>query len=421
MKQFKEHVRNSVNTGSNDYFTNIKGGFFMKKTVSIILIGIILIGMLGVNTEKVKAANGFPDYIYEGSYGQVKTNLKVRSKPTTNSDQIGLLYTDQWIYISGQVFSNDGYNWVYSSTASGYVAIDYLKKIYYASANKYDFALNYEVGDSYEFSSSDIGRRFDIRFMFKGDKIHALRAKSDKRVSMTFGEMIWNSAGEWCQGVICITPQQGEDFTISIEMLDDNWKSMKESKLKFNYNQSNEGTKIYNYNGDEFIVNENLSEDFCYKQEPKQCPRYACMIIISLIRNTNFYDVGWIQGVGCTYRTSDGKSIIKKGDTHSTAQEKRNTVGKMASNGIPAAIRLGGSSSSKGHTIAVVGIKKNANLNAVTDDDLLIIDPASAKIMVLSELKNSGYWYNGINGLEKDNSWSILIPAECEWEGYKLI
>lgn len=423
MKQFKEHVRNSVNTGSNDYSTNIKGGFFMKKTVSIILIGIILISMFGTNIVKVNAANSFPDYIYERSFGKASTNINVRAEPSINSKKIGLIATDSWVYIEGTVYYNNGYHWAFSSTANGYIAIDYLKNFYFASANKYDIALIYEVGDAYYFCGNDVGRQIPVRIMFKGDKIHALQAKSNKNISIAWGDVIWAKAGEWCQGVVYITPQKEEDFTFSIAMLDDSWSTMKEFPLEFKYSQLNDLTKIYTYKGNEYIVNKNFSEKYCYKQKPGQCPKYSEDIIISTARNYEYHDSGWISGHGATHRQSDGTSIIRKGATHCSAQEKRNLVGTLAANGIPSVVRLGGSSSSKGHSVACIGIAKSAmdHLDFVKDEEILIVDPSTAKVMLLSELKYSGYYYGGINGNETDNGWSIFIPAEFEWDGFTLI
>ena len=191
--------------------------------------------------------------------------------------------------------------------------------------------------------------------------------------------------------------------------------------IKLYNNKAKYDVKEYTYKSSEFTVVNNLDKKYCLKmKKSNDCTLTSANIIISLARNEVYEKTEWIDGVGCAWRESDKISTCKIGYKFSDAQVKRNVCGQMAANGIPSALRLGDKRESIGHTVVVVGVKKNADLNNVSDDDLLIIDPDGGEIKVLKELDGTDTWHNGVNGGLKNNEWSIVIPIEYDWEGFKI-
>ena len=187
----------------------------------------------------------------------------------------------------------------------------------------------------------------------------------------------------------------------------------------------NSNINMYKLDGTEYIIVNNLKDEYCFKQQTSvQCTKASSDMLVSLARDEVFHNTGWVSG-NCTWLDKNNNPIVKTGYRHENAQTKRNVCGQMVTKGIPSALRLGDEWNKEkkkwvGHTVVVVGVKKDCNLNEVKDSDILIIDPADGKIKVLSDLEKSGYWHGGVNAGLNDNDWSVIIPKEYDWEGFDL-
>ena len=168
----------------------------------------------------------------------------------------------------------------------------------------------------------------------------------------------------------------------------------------------NSATKYYTYKGEEYIVVKNLCYDYAFKQQPKQCTKTSADIVVSLAKGFIYKNSGWVSG-GATWRDASGSSILYKGMSNASAQEKLNTTASLIKDfGAAVILRLG---SDRGHSLVAVGYKTSSQAGSIKASDILAIDPADGQIRNLQELSSSSYWYGGVKSY---NGWSLLYSIE---------
>ena len=186
-----------------------------------------------------------------------------------------------------------------------------------------------------------------------------------------------------------------------------------QAENKTNNNVENKISGKIKWRGTSYLVPKSFSSTYIYKQTTnKNCTKTAGDICISIYKGIVYKKTGYKNG--CTWKeTGTGKAIYKLGLDKATAQTKLNKAGSLIYNGIPSVLRLG---TDNGHSVTVIGIRENANINLITYGDLLIGDPADGNVKTLLELKQSGksWWHGGVVDYKKTSTtqWGLYIPID---------
>lgn len=160
-----------------------------------------------------------------------------------------------------------------------------------------------------------------------------------------------------------------------------------------------------------YKVISNISSEYCYNQKnydkfisPNSgknvgCTATAIAIAYSIYHNEPLDPtvVPWSSNpssVGVS-NWDQHTNILFSGGSYSTDDALRACYEQL-NNGVPVIIRLTG-----GHSITVVGVKDGADINNLSMNDFLIVDPNDGKLKYLDEES----WFGRI-----DTSWSLRVP-----------
>ncbi len=167
-----------------------------------------------------------------------------------------------------------------------------------------------------------------------------------------------------------------------------------------NYPYSNESCNYNGNNYDDFWVLPGFNKDACMNQNELDHPDRSIMCtstaqsIAYLIKNGVYTDPRstWNGQTKWTY--SDSLTETK---TWTEAQKLEKTY-ELITNGSPVILSM---ESPSWHTVTVVGIQKGADINNLSYDDFLIVDPWDGKVKKLSEQSRT---------IGDNSGWSLKIP-----------
>ena len=104
---------------------------------------------------------------------------------------------------------------------------------------------------------------------------------------------------------------------------------------------------------------------------------------------------------GNSYACSNQHSVPVSGSNTYDEQSQRNIIAQYVSEGEPIMVRFSnGMHKEIGHSTVVVGIRDGADLNNVSEDDLLMINPSSGKVETIGE-------YTRRSGRNLDAGWCV--------------
>ena len=163
--------------------------------------------------------------------------------------------------------------------------------------------------------------------------------------------------------------------------------------------------KQNNYN--DFLVLKNFKPEYLYCRfdydrfigssgKNVGCTATADAMLASIYMDKPFSpnDEGWISGVGATWTNS----VIADGTKSYTVQQQCQAVYDFLYQGKPVLIRV------VGHSVTAIGIRDGVAREALTPSDILIADPADAKIKLADEM--------GWRVMTDANGWGLRIPKE---------
>lgn len=168
------------------------------------------------------------------------------------------------------------------------------------------------------------------------------------------------------------------------------------SNVKTDYKQNN-------YNG--FLVLKNFKSKYLYCQYDYDrfigsngknggCTATADAMLASVYMDKPFSpnDEGWVSGVGATWTNS---MLIDGSKTFSVKRQCQETYDYL-NEGKPVLIRV------TGHTVTAIGLRKGVDRASITASDILIADPADAKVKCADEM--------GWRKMEDATSFGLRIP-----------
>lgn len=161
--------------------------------------------------------------------------------------------------------------------------------------------------------------------------------------------------------------------------------------------------KKNDYSG--FIVLKNFKPEYLYCQYDYDrfigssgknvgCTATADAMLASIYTDQAFSpnDEGWIPGVGATWTNS----VVVDGSKKYTVKQQCQAVYDFLNDGKPVLIRV------VGHSVTAIGLRKGVVRDSITPSDILIADPADAKVKCADEM--------GYRVMTNANGWGLRIP-----------
>lgn len=158
--------------------------------------------------------------------------------------------------------------------------------------------------------------------------------------------------------------------------------------------------KKYDYNGTSYTVPDGFSEDYNYHQYAdhykgtmtKACSLFAMATVLSMINGKKITPES-LKSDGSKYWNSNGCTWRGlKSDTRSGGAGGYSAVyDSIYNQKKPCVIELKNSSNGSTHFVAAVGVKSGADPNNITNNDILVVDPATGKICTLAEAVSVQY------------------------------
>jgi uncharacterized repeat protein (TIGR02543 family) len=162
------------------------------------------------------------------------------------------------------------------------------------------------------------------------------------------------------------------------------------------------GYRNKSYSG--FLVLKNFKPDYLYCQYDYSrfvsggrnvgCTATADAMLASIYTDKPFSpnDEGWISGVGATWTNS----VVASGTKTWSVKKQCMAVYDYLSEGKPVLIRV------IGHSVTAIGIREGVTRDTITPADILIADPADAKVKCANEM--------GYRVMTSANGWGLRIP-----------
>lgn len=124
------------------------------------------------------------------------------------------------------------------------------------------------------------------------------------------------------------------------------------------------------------------------------CTATADAMLASIYTDQAFSpnDEGWISGVGATWTNS----VVADGSKKYTVKQQCQAVYDYLNDGKPVLIRV------IGHSVTAIGLRKGVDRDLITPSDILIADPADAKVKCADEM--------GYRVMTDANGWGLRIP-----------
>jgi uncharacterized repeat protein (TIGR02543 family) len=153
-----------------------------------------------------------------------------------------------------------------------------------------------------------------------------------------------------------------------------------------------------------FLVLKNFKPDYLYCQfdysrflsggKNVGCTATADAMLASIYTDKPFSpnDEGWISGVGATWTNS----VVASGTKTYSVQKQCSAVYDYLKEGKPVLIRV------IGHSVTAIGIREGVTRDTITPADILIADPADAKVKCANEM--------GYRVMTSANGWGLRIP-----------
>ena len=195
------------------------------------------------------------------------------------------------------------------------------------------------------------------------------------------------------------TPAQ--EVSETDETVADVWAT--ETKLVDYVSNAKTDYKQNNYSG--FLVLKNFKSKYLYCQYDYDrfigsngknggCTATADAMLASIYMDKLFSpnDEGWISGVGATWTNS---VLVDGSKTFSVKRQCQETYDYL-NEGKPVLIRV------TGHTVTAIGLRKGVDRASITASDILIADPADAKVKCADEM--------GWRKMEDATSFGLRIP-----------
>lgn len=167
----------------------------------------------------------------------------------------------------------------------------------------------------------------------------------------------------------------------------------------------------YEYRGEIYNVVDGFNTKYVFNQlnygryvnsqgKNAGCTAVAMASAYSMYNNThldpNSSSIVWTNGVGVRWTTHS--MLTKYYSTNLTA------VKNYVEEDIPVIIRLKKINASTGHSVTVVGIRKNADMANLSMRDFLVSDPWGGAVRTLAEACSNIY--------KLDGSWELIIPIK---------
>lgn len=124
------------------------------------------------------------------------------------------------------------------------------------------------------------------------------------------------------------------------------------------------------------------------------CTATADAMLASIYTDQAFSpnDEGWISGVGATWTNS----VVADDSKKYTVKQQCQAVYDYLNDGKPVLIRV------IGHSVTAIGLRKGVDRDLITPSDILIADPADAKVKCADEM--------GYRVMTDANGWGLRIP-----------
>lgn len=158
--------------------------------------------------------------------------------------------------------------------------------------------------------------------------------------------------------------------------------------------------KKYDFNGTSYTVPDGFSGDYNYHQYDgkyngsmnKACSLFAMATVLSMINGKKITPES-LKSDGSKYWNSNGCTWRGlKSDTRSGGAGGYSAVyDSIYNQKKPCVIELKNSSNGSTHFVAAVGVKSGADPNNITNNDILVVDPATGKTCTLADAVSVQY------------------------------